>query len=265
MRALWQRIVNWHRNDVPEAERILGWPLLLISAWLVVLIYMPFVEGAWGEGAFRYSVILSVLMQSGIVFFLMMRSAGIYRSALIAVKVIFLTWAIEAIGAATGFPFGSYSYTHRLQPQLLGVPLLIPLAWLMMLPPSWAVAQRLSRSKGRLAFPALSALAFTAWDLFLDPQMVEWGLWIWSDTGGYFGIPLTNFAGWFLSSLLITAVVQPVSLPERPLILVYSLTWLMETAGLILFWDLKGPALSGFVGMGIFAISAVCLRRKSRT
>jgi putative membrane protein len=226
---------------------------------------MPFIEVAWGKSAFRYSVILSVLIQSGIVLFLIIRAAGIYRATLMAAKVILLTWAIEAIGVATGFPFGSYSYTHRLQPQLLGVPLLIPLAWLMMLPPSWAVAQRLSRPKGRLVFSALSALAFTAWDLFLDPQMVKWGLWIWRGTSGYFGIPWTNFAGWFLSSLLITSVVRPVSLPERPLVLIYSLTWFMETAGLILFWDLKGPAMFGFVGMGIFALPAICLRRKSGT
>ena len=102
-----------------------------------------------------------------------------------AVKIIILTWAIEAIGTATGFPFGSYSYTDHLQPQLLGVPLFIPLAWMMMLPPSWAVAQRLSSSKGKLVFLVLGALAFTAWDLFLDPQMVKWGLWVWdlTDTG----------------------------------------------------------------------------------
>ena len=43
-------------------------------------------------------------------------------------------WTAEAIGSKTGFPFGAYHYTDRLQPQLLGVPLLIPLAWLMMLP-----------------------------------------------------------------------------------------------------------------------------------
>ena len=265
MRALWQRATRWRKDDAPETERVWGWPLLLISAWLIILLYMPFVEGAWGKSAFRYSVILSVLIQSGIVLFLIIRAAGIYRSTFMAAKVLLLTWAIEAIGAATGFPFGSYSYTDHLQPQLLGVPLLIPFAWLMMLPPSWAVAQRLSRSKGRLLFSALSALAFTVWDLFLDPQMVKWDLWLWSGSGGYFGIPWTNFAGWFLSSLLITAVVRPVSLPERPLVLIYSLTCLMETAGLILFWNLKGPALFGFVGMGIFALPAICLRRKSGT
>ena len=250
---------------MPETERIWGWPLLLISAWLIVLLYMPFIEETWGKSAFRYSVILSVLIQSGIVLFLMVRAAGIYRSALMAVKTILLTWAIEAIGAATGFPFGSYSYTHRLQPQLLGVPLLIPLAWLMMLPTSWAVARRLSRSKGKLIFIILSALAFTAWDLFLDPQMVKWELWTWSGSGGYFGIPWTNFAGWILAGSLITVVVNPVSLPEHPLVLIYWLTWLMETAGLILFWNLKGPALFGFIGMGVFALPAICLRGKGRT
>jgi putative membrane protein len=262
-RALWQRETRWQQDNAPKTERIWGWPLLLILAWIIVLLYIPFVEGAWGKSAFRYSIVLSVLIQSGIVFLLMIRAAGLYRSTLMAAKVIFLTWAIEAIGTATGFPFGSYSYTDLLQPQLLNVPLLIPFAWMMMLPPSWAVAQRLSRSKGKLVSLALGALAFTAWDLFLDPQMVEWDLWIWRGSSGYFGIPWTNFAGWFLSSLMIMIIVKPVSLPERPLILIYSLTWLMETVGLILFWNLKGPALSGFIGMGVFAITAICFGRKS--
>jgi hypothetical protein len=51
---------------------------------------------------------------------------------------------------------------------------LVPLAWLMMLPPAWAVARLVAGGPG-IAFILTAALAFTAWDLFLDPQMVAWG------------------------------------------------------------------------------------------
>lgn len=90
----------------------------------------------------------------------------------------------------------------------------------------------------------------TAWDLFLDPQMVAWGLWVWTQPGGYFDIPWINFLGWLLASALITAVVRPGPLPTRPLMLIYGITWLLESLGLLFFWGLPGPALVGFAGMG---------------
>jgi putative membrane protein len=245
-------------------EKLWGWPILLISVWLVVLLCMPFVERAWGEKAFHRSIVLSVFIQSGIVVFLLVRAAGMSATALMAGKVVLLTWGIEAVGAATSFPFGDYRYTDHLQPQVLGVPVLIPFAWLMMLPPSWAAAQRISGSQRGLAFIILSALAFTAWDLFLDPQMVKWGLWVWEPTSGYFGIPWINFAGWILAAALITALVRPPKLPERPLLLIYSITWLMEAAGLKIFWNLSGPALSGFIGMGVFVLLSLYSGRAQR-
>ena len=175
-----------------------------------------------------------------------------------------VAWTSEAVGSKTGFPFGAYHYTDRLQPQLLGVPLLIPLAWLMMLPPAWAVAQRITRRSTGLLFVAVSALAFTAWDLFLDPQMVNWGLWVWDQPGQYFGIPLVNYAGWFLVSALITVLARPSALPTRPLFVIYALTWLIETMGLILFWGMYGPAAAGFIGMGLFVAAAGPLTLKNR-
>ena len=49
-----------------------------------------------------------------------------------------------------------------------------------------------------LAIPVVAAVALAAWDLFLDPQMVDEGHWTWVRTAprlpGIDGIPLTNFA-----------------------------------------------------------------------
>jgi putative membrane protein len=78
----------------------------------------------------------------------------------------------------------------------------------MMLPSSWAVAQYITGGHSKAAFVAVSALAFAAWDLFLDPQMVGWELWTWETpaTFHYFGIPLANYAGWLLAAALITVL-----------------------------------------------------------
>ena len=85
--------------------------------------------------------------------------------------------------------------------------------------------------RSRLLFSAVSALALTAWDLFLDPQMVQWGFWHWEESGGYFGIPWSNFGGWLLAAGLITLLVRPAPLPAPPLLLIYGVIWLLQTLG----------------------------------
>jgi putative membrane protein len=178
------------------------------------------------------------------------------RSVLWTLSAVLLgSWFIEFVGSTTGIPFGEYDYTNALQPQIGGVPLLIALAWLMMLPPVWAIAGLLA-PHSRVAFIVIAAAALTAWDFFLDPQMVAWGFWTWSRQGAYFGIPLVNFAGWFLSAALLTVLARPLPLPVFPLIWVYTLTWALQTIGLGLFWAMPGPAVVGFLAMGAFVLLA---------
>ena len=94
--------------------------------------------------------------------------------------------------------------------------------------------------------------------------MVNWGLWVWDQPGQYFGIPLVNYAGWFLVSALITVIARPPALPRRPLFLVYALTWLIEATGLVLFWALYGPAAAGFYRHGDFVALGWPLRTRRR-
>ena len=193
---------------------------------------------------------MTVVYSVTAVFAVLVDAWGWRRAAVAFALVALLSLLVEAVGARTGFPFGTYSYTDRLQPQIAHVPLLIPLAWFMMLPCAWGVAQRW---RGRfLPFVLVSAAAMTAWDLLLDPQMVVWDLWQWQDSSGYFGIPWSNFAGWLLTAALLTFVVRPRRLPMRPLLIIYTITWFLETFGLIFFWGLPGPGLVGGIVMGVF-------------
>jgi len=221
----------------------------LTGLWALLLLSFPILERFWGEQARHLGLIAAVVVQVTVVLILLGTAWGWLRAGGIALVVVVLAWTAEFIGSRTGVPFGRYHYTGRLQPQLGRVPLLIPLAWLMMLPPAWAIADLIAAGRG-LPFIAISALAFTAWDLFLDPQMVGWGLWVWKNRSGYFGIPWVNFAGWVLIAGAITAIVRPGPLPAEPLSLVYAITWLLETAGLGILSRRPGPALAGFLGMG---------------
>jgi uncharacterized membrane protein len=121
---------------------------------------------------------------------------------------------VEAVGVATGYPFGSYGYESSLGWQLWGVPLLVPLAWLMLAYPCLLAGRRLAGGRTWASW-AVAAWTLTAWDLFLDPQMVAAGHWSWAhpEPGlpGIPDVPLTNYAGW-----LVTATVMMLLLDRLP-------------------------------------------------
>ena len=80
-----------------------------------------------------------------------------------------------------GFPFGRYGYTGALRPQVAGVPAIVPLAWFAMaLPAREAAHAALGPRSNPATRIVLGAAALTAWDLFLDPQMVGEGYWGWA-------------------------------------------------------------------------------------
>jgi hypothetical protein len=64
-------------------------------------------------------------------------------------------------------------------------------------------------------------------------------------------------AGWLLVLAMTTALARPPALLDRPLVVIYTLTRLTEAIGLVLFWQLYGPALSGFIAMGAFVLPAL--------
>jgi putative membrane protein len=268
-------------------------PLLL---WVLTMLSLPLMGWILGEGYLLRGMSVGVLMQSAAVLVILYNAWGLARTAKTFLVVGILSYLAELLGSSTGFPFGKYHYTDILQPQIAGVPLLIPLAWFMMLPPAWAIAKiivgetpnlnhevhkgaprktflfsflgvapaRLAFSAGSwLIFALLSSLAFTAWDLFLDPQMVSFGFWVWEIPGQYFGIPLSNYVGWIVVSAVITLIANPKDLPVGPLALVYVLTWILQAIGQGIFWSQPGPAIVGFIGSGVFVSLAFWRNRKT--
>ena len=123
--------------------------------------------------------------------------------------------AFEAWGWPPAFPYGSYTYSDDLGPTLLGVPFLVPLAWLMMAWPSWLLGRRLARPVRRAPAGGAhrwAAAVFAAWDVVLDPQMVEAGYWTWAHPRpglpGIDTVPLTNLAGWLLAGVVLMTLLD---------------------------------------------------------
>lgn len=174
--------------------------------------------------------------------------------------------AFESVGVATGWVYGAYSYTEKLGYKFMGlVPLIIPIAWFMMSYPSFIIASRLTPGnqkiwRWRIWLAAIGALVMTAWDLAMDPMMVAGDHWIWDSPGAYFGIPLQNYWGWWLTIFVIYIIflnlgrITPTSLApsdpgfERQVVLSYAITGL-STVVVCLQIGLQGPALVGLFAM----------------
>jgi putative membrane protein len=170
--------------------------------------------------------------------------------------------AAELIGVRTGRLFGRYRYSGGLGPRVSGVPVLAAAAWALMARPAWVVAGRLARR--RAARVPLAAGALTAWDVFLDPRMVREGYWSWPAGGTYEGVPLSNFAGWLATSLVIFAAWSALdgdeSAGDGGAVALYVWTWAGETLANAVVWRRPLVAAAGGAAMGAFALPALVRR-----
>ena len=117
----------------------------------------------------------------------------------------------ENLSIATGFPFGHYHFTAAMGPKLLQVPILLGLAYVGMGYVSWTLGrimiggyrEPLLGSRVWMV-PLVAAFVMVAWDLSMDPiwsNLVH--AWEWHDGGPYFGVPVSNFLGWYFTVYLI--------------------------------------------------------------
>lgn len=240
-------------------------PVVLTVLTILAQILYPLTDG----GALRVLTIGTVLLFTAA----SLTHAAVTRGPSAALAVLVLAGgaglAAEAVGVRTGFPFGEYAYAGTLGPQLLEVPLLVPLAWVMMAYPCLLLGRRLGRGlarRSRAARPSTAvtlvtgAVALASWDLFLDPQMVAAGHWTWADPDpglpGVPGVPLTNYAGWVAVSLVVIALLHasvpdPRRAPEGVPGALLAWTWLGSTLGNAVFFDRPEVAAWGGVAMGV--------------
>ncbi len=185
----------------------------------------------------------------------------------------------ETVGVHTGFPFGSYAYTGTLGLELVGVPVVVPLAWIMMSWPALLVGRALVAPSGR-RWPvvAVGAWALASWDVFLDPQMVDAGHWAWATPTpalpGVTGIPLTNYLGWLLVAAAIVAAlhagvgdsrVRELDLRFGPAPVLYLWTYGSSVWAHAAFFGRPWVSLVGGILMGAVALPfAVAVWRANR-
>jgi putative membrane protein len=134
---------------------------------------------------------------------------GVRGITVFAAICLVVSNVIEQVGVVTGIPFGNYHYGDHLGPKLFMVPVLIGPAYFGIAYLAWSLARvtlsaaGLQRSVLIFALPLVASLVMVACNLSYDPLIstVRRG-WIWRDGGAYFGVPASNFVGWFVTSYI---------------------------------------------------------------
>lgn len=155
--------------------------------------------------SFRFFALGQVFLAGAVMILFLTR-----RAQLKWVPAFLVLYAIslvsELVGTGYGIPFGAYSYSAVLKPMWLDrVPVGIPLSWFYMALPAYAIAMSLfSGRRKTLQRIALASFLLLAWDLALDPAMSSAiKYWEWGETGPYYGMPLLNLLGWYVTGVAL--------------------------------------------------------------
>ena len=181
-----------------------------IAAWtafaILLLLILMFGGGAGAAAQGVAAVSILVMAIHAVV------ALGWAEAALFAAACLTITFALENLGATTGFPFGRYAFLVGAGLPHVGViPIIVGPLYFGMGYASWVIASlllgsRVERPQTRhalVAVPLVAAFVMTQWDVVMDPSGSTLDkAWVWSDGGGYFGVPLSNVLGWLLVTWL---------------------------------------------------------------
>jgi putative membrane protein len=147
-------------------------------------------SAAWAAPVFMYLAALLVLHTAD------------WKNRVVLILVGGYGFAAEVLGESTGFPFGHYNYTSVLGFSLFDVPLALISAWILI--SAFVAGLLLMMGLPRRWWILAGPLMMVGVDMLLEPVATgPMNAWTWHSAGSYYGVPLTNFAGWFAISLPI--------------------------------------------------------------
>ncbi len=160
---------------------------------------------------------------------------------------------IETVAIITGFPYGHFDYSEHLGFKLFGyVPWTVAFAWTPLAIGAWAVAAQFASNV--LVRIAVGTLLLTLFDLVLDPGAVYINFWQYPEGGVFYGVPMSNFAGWLLTGAIGLALIEGFGSIVRPLLPVpVQLT--SSALAIVLFWTM----IALFGGLWIAACIGVAI------
>lgn len=153
-----------------------SFPPLETAFWMVFAVYLALVVGfAWNP-----TPLAQCLAAIGIVTACVhaVLSYGCKDALVLLAICIAITFTMENLGAATGFPFGHYHFEVGTNlPHVGAIPVIVGPLWFGMGYFSWIVAltllggvqPRLNRKLELIALPIVAAFVMTQWDVVMDP------------------------------------------------------------------------------------------------
>lgn len=190
------------------------------------------------------------------------------RRGAVALSLLFAyTYAIEFLGATRGVPYGEFSYNISLGPMLAGtIPVALPLFFVPLVVNSYLLCLLLLRGRAASPLVRLPVVAATvvAVDLVLDPAAVALGFWEFAE-GGFYGVPATNYAGWVVSAVVATVLIDAAfdreRLRERVEVCPYMLD---DMVSFVLLWGAVNAFYRAWVPVAIAAAFGVALLATDR-
>jgi uncharacterized membrane protein len=198
-------------------EKIL-WGLFFID---LVIILFHLLGGFVGIGFAKSQLVMFLVLAFPLLIFFLhaIWILSPIRALLFIILASSLGFLAEYAGLNSGVIFGGHYVYQARSLMLLNVPMSVILYWAVFTYLGYSVVNSFlywrNQSKPNfkqknyllLIFLCLSdAFVVTAIDLFMDPLQVHKGNWTWLEGGPYFGVPIGNFAGWFVLVLIITGI-----------------------------------------------------------
>ncbi|MEG3659786.1 carotenoid biosynthesis protein [Arenibacter palladensis] len=183
----------------------LGWVLILLY-FISNLIFVHDPKPATG-----------ILALAGCIFLVIHGVAryGWKGTGLFVVIAYTVSTFLEDLSIHTGFPFGNYHYDLSSAPFAVPfidqVPVVVGPIYIAVGYLSWTIGsiimnhadRHLDKKSNIFLLPMVSAFIMVQFDLVQDPSTSTYqGLWVWENGGGFVGVPLVNFLGWYLTCYL---------------------------------------------------------------
>ncbi|WP_225334941.1 bisanhydrobacterioruberin hydratase [Halomicrobium urmianum] len=179
------------------------------------------------------------------------------RAALALGAVTLYSYGIEAVGIATGQPYGEFAYGVSLGPMLSGVPLALPIFFLPLVVNAYLLVVLLLGERAASRAVRLPAVIGTvlAVDLVLDPAAVSLGFWSYEGGGAYYGVPLSNYRGWVLSAA-VAVVAFDLGFDRRALLQRVATCEfaLDDLVSFVLLWGAVNAWFGNWLAVGVAAL-----------
>jgi len=171
-------------------------------------------------------------------------------------------FAFELISLFVSLPFGQYKYIDgALGYMVLGVlPLAIPFCWFALgylalhvglsITPTWR-------------WVPISACALMSFDVMFEP-LASGKLWVWTAPGSAFGVPPTNFMGWFLVATIFYLLYHFRGTSQDEISSSAIMVFMLISVSCAIVSLMKGIWLSTILGLAPIAIISIFALLKIR-